>query len=236
MIIFWLAVACFASTLLGGIITLRFQRSLPLFFAFAAGAIISVALLDILPECLELAAANNITVRTVMLIVVAAFFVYSLLERFLATHSLETESHEHTMGMIGAGSLVAHSFFDGCAIGAAFRINVNVGMLVALAIVMHDTTDGLNTVVLMLKDNHTRRNAFYFLVADAIAPVIGVALATVIRISPTALTFILAIFVGEFISVGAVTLLPEARKSESNSIVVAIGWGITIIAVLTSFI
>ncbi len=238
-VIYLLAFATLISTLIGGIIILKFHKKLPYFFAFSAGSIIAVAFLDILPESLQVASNVGIPVRTVMLIVVASFFLYSLLEKFFATHSLEEDSHSHShvMGPIGAGSLVLHSFLDGAAIGIAFTVNFSSGLIVALAVLMHDMTDGINTVAVMLKNKHSRRNAIAFLIMDALAPVLGVLLfTTLITLPETFLVYILAFFVGEFINIGAVTLLPEAWGHPSKKIVLAMALGMILIALLTALL
>jgi len=169
-----LALVTFASTLLGGLIIFRFRKNLHYFFAFAAGTLIAVALLDLLPESIALSKQINFPVRSIMIIVVCSFFLYSFLERFFATHELEHshDDHGHAMGPIGAGSLIVHSFFDGVAIGAAFHISFTIGLIVAFAVIAHDFTDGINTVVIMLKNKHSNKNTLIFLLLDALAPVI----------------------------------------------------------------
>ena len=238
-VIYLLALATLISTLIGGIMILRFHKKLPYFFAFSAGSIIAVAFLDMLPESLEISSRVGIPVRTVMLIVVASFFIYSLLEKFFATHSLgeDSHAHSHVMGPIGAGSLVLHSFLDGAAIGIAFQANFSAGLIVALAVILHDMTDGINTVAVMLKNKHSRKNAVTFLVMDALAPVLGVLLfTTFISLPEKALVYILSFFVGEFISMGAVTLLPEAWNHPSKKIVLAMALGMLLIVLLTALI
>jgi len=241
LMIYGLALATFLSTLIGGLIILKFQKSLPYFFAFSAGSIIAVAFLDILPECLEIAAKVGVSLRTVMLVIVTSFFLYSLIEKYFATHSLDEGGnaehiHAHIMGPIGAGSLVLHSFFDGAAIGIAFHISVSAGLIIALAVIMHDMTDGINTVVVMLKNRQPRKKALMFLGLDAIAPVAGLILASFIAVPETALVYLLAFFVGEFINIGAVTLLPETKHHPSKKIIVAMALGILMIAILTAWI
>jgi ZIP family zinc transporter len=218
---------------------LKFQKKLPYFFAFSAGSIIAVAFLDLLPESINVASRVGISIRTIMIIVVSSFFLYSLLEKFFATHSLTEDSHchSHVMGPIGAGSLVLHSFMDGAAIGIAFQVNFSAGLIVALAVLMHDMTDGINTVAVMLKNKHSRKNAIIFLILDAIAPVLGVLIFTTMIILPEKfLVYVLAFFVGEFINIGAVTLLPEAWGHPSKKIVIAMAFGILLIMLLTSLI
>jgi len=234
-LIYGLALATLLSTLFGGFIIIKFKKHLPYFFAFAAGSIIAVAFLDILPESLELGKDAGVSVRTIMLIIISSFFIYSLIERFFATHHLEEGEHSHIMGPIGAGSLVIHSFLDGAAIGIAFQVSVSVGLIVALAVILHDMTDGINTVVVMLKNKQSLKRATGFLFMDAIAPVLGIILASLITIPERFLVYILAFFVGEFIYIGASTLLPETHH-HSKKTVIAIALGMLLIALLTSLL
>jgi ZIP family zinc transporter len=232
-----LAALTFISTLLGGLIIIKFRKYLHVFFAFAAGSIIAVAFLDLLPESLNVAEGAGLSVRSVMLMVVFSFFFYSLLERFFLTHHVhDGDSHGHIMGPIGAGSLVVHSFLDGAAIGAAFQVNASVGLIVALAVIFHDFTDGINTVTLMLKNKHKVRKAVIFLIFDALAPALGIIVTASLVIPSKVLALLLAMFVGEFLYIGASNLLPETREHMSKGIIVAMALGIILITVLTSFL
>ena len=232
-----LALLTFFSTLIGGVVIVKFRNYLPFFFAFAAGSLVAVSFLDLLPESLDISRSINLPVRYIMIAVVFSFFFYSLLERFFFTHHLEeTDDHEHIMGPIGAGSLVLHSFLDGAAIGSAFHVNASMGLIVALAVIFHDFTDGINTVTVMLKNKQQIRKTISFLIFDALAPVAGVLATTTIVIPENMLAIMLAIFVGEFLYIGASTLLPETRKNLSKGIIVAMAIGITLITVLTSLI
>ncbi len=232
-----LAFATFLSTIIGGTVVLRFRSSLPYFFAFAAGSLMGAAFLDILPESLKIAGHAGVPARHLMVTMVLSFFFYHLVERFFVTHHIEQpEAHGHIMGPIGAGSLVIHSFLDGAAIAAAFQVNTSVGMLVALAVIFHDFTDGINTVTLMLKNNQPSRNSAVFLLLDAVAPVLGVFAVSRVNFPEDILAFVLAFFVGEFIYIGAANLLPETKQFQSRRILLATAAGVALIFVLTMFI
>lgn len=239
-IIFLLAIATFVSTLIGGLFTLRFRGWLPYFFSFAAGSLITVAMLELLPDSLGVADSVGVSTRYVMITVVGAFLFYHLLERFFPTHQHGDKSggskHGHIMGPIGAGSLVVHSFLDGAAIGVAFQVSPALGVLVALAIITHDFTDGVNTVTLMLKNRHHAKRALTFLVADAIAPVLGVVFTSFFAINQAVLPLLLAFFVGEFIYIGASNLLPETHKVPRARILLPMIIGIMFIIGVTLLI
>jgi len=236
-IIVGLAFTTFCSTLIGGTFAIRLRKALPYFFAFAAGSLIAVSFFDILPESLSISASANLSTRYIMITVVASFLFYSFLEKFLLVHYHEENGgHGHVMGPVGAGSLVIHSFLDGVAIGAAYQVNPTIGLLVALAVIFHDFTDGINTVTLMLKNRQQLRNATIFLVMDAIAPVLGVTVTSLIAINQIVLALVLAVFVGEFIYIGAVNLMPETHKYPNWKTVASTMLAILLILGLTSVI
>jgi zinc transporter ZupT len=234
-----LAIATFFSTLIGGAIIVKFRKSLPYFFAFAAGAIIAVAFLDLMPEALEISKTIDFPVRDLMIIIVVSFFIYSLIDKYFLTHNLDECDeceHGHIMGPIGAGSLVIHSFLDGAAIATAFQVNAAVGLVVALAVICHDFTDGINTVTVMLKNKQKVKNAVYFLIMDAIAPVLGVVVISFLHLSELILVILLGVFIGEFLYLGAANLLPETHKYPSKKLLIAMAIGIILIIILTSLI
>jgi len=111
-----------------------------------------------------------------------------------------------------------------------------MGLIVALAVIFHDFTDGINTVTIMLKNKHNTPRAIFFLLMDALAPVLGVLATTAVVVPQNILAIILAVFVGEFLYIGASTLLPEAREDTSKGIIIAMAIAIIVIAVLTAIV
>ena len=236
-ILILLAAITFFSTLVGGMIAVRFRKALPYFFAFASGSLISIAFFDILPESLSIAASISLPVRTVLTVVVISYLIYSFLEKILLTHHYdESDEHGHIMGPIGAGSLIVHSFLDGVAIGTAYTVNPSVGLIVAFAVIFHDFTDGINTVTLMLKNRQKLLRTQIFLLMDALAPVMGVIFTFSINIGERNLALLLAFFVGEFLYIGASHLLPETHKHTYWKMMLFMGLGVLLIYTLTSLI
>lgn len=235
-LVYILAFATFCSTLIGGSVAIKFRKALPYFFAFASGSLIAVAFFDLLPESIKLAGSSGVPIRSIMLILVVSYLLYTFIERFVLTHHYHEGEHSHVMGPIGAGSLVVHSFLDGAAIGAAFQVGLGAGIIVAIAVISHDFTDGINTVTLMLKNKNKVKYAKLFLIMDAIAPVLGVVVTSAFIIPENVLALLLAFFVGEFLYIGASNLLPELRKHKSFWISIALLAGAAVIFVITGII
>ncbi len=237
-IVLGLAALTFISTLVGGTAAIKLKKHLPLFFAFAAGALVAVAFLDILPESIATAQMAGISVRDVMIVVVFSYLFYSFLERYFLTHHHESkEEHGHIMGPVGAGSLCIHSFLDGVAIGSAYLVSPSIGIIVALAVIFHDFTDGINTVTIMFRNKASTKYAKLFLGIDAIAPVLGVIVTVyLVALNEAYLAVILAIFVGEFLYIGASSILRETFNHPPLRMMLFMGLAVILILVLTSIV
>jgi len=213
-----ITIAAFAATLLGGLFALRFKDKLHLILGFSAGAVIGVAFFDLIPEAIELSSALY-DPATVLSMVALGFIGYMLLDRsVVGHHHHHDDDHDNcTRGTFGAGSLSLHSFLDGAAIGLAFQVSTSVGIVVAVAVLVHDFSDGINTVGLILKNNGSQRSAYKWLLIDAIAPVLGIISTAFFTLSATSLGTVLAIFSGFFLYIGASDLLPESHHSHPTA-------------------
>lgn len=213
MTVFVLAVATFVSTLLGGLVALHRRHQFHIVTAFAAGVLIAAALLDLLPEAFEQAAASGeSSIDNVLLAASFGFLVFYALDRFV--HS-SAAMHgplpgKAAFGTVAALGLTIHSFLDGFAIGSAFRIDPTIGALVAVAVIAHDFGDGISTVGIVLGSRGGIRESLGWLVADAVAPVVGAAIALMIAISTGTLVNLLGFFAGSFLFIGGAHLLPES--------------------------
>ncbi len=208
-----ISIFTFIATLLGGLFALKFKDKLHLIVGFSAGAILGVAFFDLLPEALSLG-SKQYSIGIITSIVALGFLLYMILDRMVTLHVDQEEGfHTHTRGKLGAGSLSVHSFLDGLAIGLAFQVSAAVGSIVAIAVLVHDFADGINTVNLILKNKGTKNQALKWLALDAIAPVIGVISTLFFSLPETTLGLILALFSGFFLYIGATDLLPESHHN-----------------------
>jgi zinc transporter ZupT len=213
MTIFLISIATFISTLLGGIFALRFKDRLHLILGFSAGAVIAVAFFDLLPEAIELG-STRYDISFITSIVALGFVIFMLLDRLSVLHCHEEEhNHRSHRGNISAGSLSVHSFLDGVAIGLAFQVSSSVGIIVSIAVLVHDFSDGINTVNMVLKNGGTKKTAFKWLISDSFAPMLGVLSTLFFSVEESTLGIILAIFCGFFIYIGASDLLPESHHN-----------------------
>jgi ZIP family zinc transporter len=222
------------STGVGGLAALRLRDQLHLLLGFSAGAVLAVAMFDVLPETFTIDGAHG----PVMGAAAFGFLSFFALERYTALHSARehmhaTSAHESEMGTFAAGALALHSFLDGVAIGVGFQASARLGLLIALGVIAHDFSDGLNTVTVVLSHGNPVRRAAAWLAVDMIAPVLGAAATLLIQLPAGILPWILAFFFGCFLYIGASDLLPEAREHHSPLVGVATTAGMVAIFLVT---
>jgi zinc transporter ZupT len=215
MTVLLISLLAFAATMFGGVFALRFRDNLHLILGFSAGAVVAVALFDLLPEAMRLSGDAS----RLAMFVAAGFFGYLVLDRVVLLHPQHADGHDHghahAPGEFGALTLAAHSFLDGVAIGAGFQASPAVGALVAAAIVTHDFSDGINTVGFILKGGQGWKTALPWLLLDAVAPVVGAACTLFVRVPQ--IGPVLAVFAGCFLYLGASDLIPESQHAHPRA-------------------
>ena len=204
-----ISLATLVSTLLGGLFALRFSDRLHLVLGFSAGALLGVAFFDLLPESLSLSGGVHGNSLVTGLTAVG-FLAFLIIDRIGQLHMQEGREGINLQGKIGAAGLTVHSFLDGLAIGLAFQVSSAVGIIVSVAVLVHDFSDGINTVSFVLSNQGQRRQALTWLLADATAPVLGALSTLFFHLPEQSIGLVLALFAGFFLYIGACDLLPES--------------------------
>jgi len=228
-----LALVTLISTGLGGTAAIRMRDRLHLLLGFSSGAVLAVALFDILPEVFAFDHGASY-----MPITALGFLAFFGLERYTAMHRARehthvTAAHEPELGVVSAAGLAFHSFLDGVAIGVGFQTSVQMGLLIAFGIIAHDFSDGLNTVTVVLAHGNPPRRAVFWLAVDMATPVLGAASTLMFNLRMGLLPYLLAFFAGSFLYIGASDLLPEAREHDSPLVAVATCLGMLAIFLVT---
>jgi len=214
------SIATFLSTFAGGLFAIKFKSKLRYIMAFAAGVLLGIVAFDLLPEIIEIIKNNGFRSIDVMLTLVIGFLLFHVLEKSILIHHTHEEdfvSHKHPqVGVFSALALAGHSFMDGVAIGLGFQINSAVGILIAIAVILHDFTDGMNTVSLMLSNQNTTERSKVFLFVTAATPILGVLSTLFFQVPEYFLFLYLGFFAGFLLYIGASDILPEAHSGRSS--------------------
>lgn len=210
----------FLSTLFGGLVGLRYRDDLHLILGFTSGVLVAVVAFDLLPEIIRLVVRLNVPPVQPMIALVTGFLVFHIVEKVILIHNCHEDcypTHHHPLvGKASALALAGHSFLDGVGIGLGFQVSTTAGVLVAIAVIAHDFSDGLNTVSLVIVNRNPSRTALAFLLLDAVTPVLGAASTLLIKIPDNLLLLYLGFFAGFLLYIGASDILPEAHREHSS--------------------
>jgi zinc transporter ZupT len=210
-----IAVAAFVSTLAGGFLALGLRDKLHLILGFSAGAVIGVAFFDLLPEAIELGARFQAPAG-ILAWSAAGFLAYLVLDRILLFHGDSAQR-----AGVGALVLCAHSLLDGIAVGFAFQASRAVGVVVAIAVITHDFSDGINTMNIVQRNQGSRASGMRWLLIDALAPVAGIAATRLVQLPLQRFGVVLALFGGFFVYIGASDLIPESYHAHPKFLTTA---------------
>ena len=211
-----ISILAFAFTFTGGLFALKFRDKLHLILGFSAGSVIGVAFFDLLPEAIELS-KDSYELGTITTIVAIGFVIFMILDRFITLHSHGEEGEHNHRGGLGAGSLSIHSLLDGIAIGLAFQASPSIGAIVAVGVLTHNFSDGINTVNMIIRSGGNKMQAIKWVAIDAISPVIGIVSTLFFTLQSSTLGIILALFCGFFLYIGASDLLPESHHNHPTT-------------------
>jgi zinc and cadmium transporter len=204
------AAAAAAANLVGALaVTSRQQwsvRALDAMLAFAAGFMISVGMIDLLPEALARGGESAAVVA------LGGYLAVHLTQHVIGTHFHFGEETHHVSEAVSLAALVGlllHTFVDGVAVASGFDIGGAVGALVFVAVVLHKVPEGLAISSLFLAAGQGRVRALLAAAALGAATFIGVLVTDRIGVLRD---HGLALAAGVTLYVGMSNLVPEFRK------------------------
>ncbi len=187
-------------------VTRRAARELALiehFVAFGAGFMLSVAVVEVLPEAFTRSGS------AAPALVLAGYLAVHFTQHTLTPHfhfGEETHAVNRIAGTSALVGLLLHTFFDGVAIASAFLVRPALGVMVFVAIFLHKLPEGVTVSSLMMAGGRTGGQAIGAAAMLGVATLAGVALTDHIGFL---VHHGLALSAGVTIYVAASNLVPE---------------------------
>jgi zinc and cadmium transporter len=223
--------ACFVTTI-GIYIISKYEewgnQNVVYFISFAAGVLISVSFIHIIPKSFGM----NDTAPIFLLVGFMALYVFNRFLNVFVCH--ERECTNLSVGIIPMIGIGLHSLIDGVIYSVTFNVSIFTGVLSAIGMVLHEFPEGVVTFLLLERAGFSRKkSAIYAFLAAAISTPLGtlVSFPFVSRIDRPTLGVLLAVSAGALVYVGASHLLPAVEKENKKYSIISLGVGI-LIAVL----
>jgi zinc and cadmium transporter len=162
-------------------------RVLPHLVSFATGALLSAALLGLLPHAIEGAGVGN--THTIGLTLLAGLLIFFVLEKMVLWrhchqevcegHTPHAHAHDHGNGRDAASARLIligdgfHNVLDGVLIASAFMTDVHLGVVTAIAVFAHEIPQEVGDLAILLNSGMSRLRALTLNLLTSTSSVVG---------------------------------------------------------------
>ena len=188
------------------------------FVSFAVGTLLGAAFLEIIPHAYELSR----DLHQISLIVLVGILVFFILEKLLVwrhCHGSHCENHSPVVNHdVKKGSILIigdcfHNFIDGILIASAFIVDINLGLITALAIIVHEIPQEISNFSILINSGYSLSKTLLMNVITGFAMIIGAILAYfVLNDLEFLIPIILAFAASSMIYVAISDLIPSLHK------------------------
>ena len=187
-------------------------RLVPWLVSYAVGALLGVALLDILPEALTMVAPQ--AVFGTLLAGILLFFTLEKLVLLRHCHTDECEVHGATAPLLFIGDGF-HNFIDGAIICSAVMTSVPLGISTAIAVAAHEIPQEVGDVAILLASGYSRGRALLLNLVTGAASIGGAFAAfAAVQVIPTIRPYVLALSAASLLYIAMSDLIPNLHKGE----------------------
>ena len=199
------------------------------FMSFAAGVLISVSFMHIIPISFQM----NDAAPIFLLLGFLGIYLSNRFVRLYVCH--EHECTDYDVGIIPMLGIGFHSFIDGVIYSVTFNVSIFTGVLAAIGMILHEFPEGIVTFVLLERGGFSRRKSIvYAFLAAAISTPLGtlVSYPFINSIERSTLGVLLALSAGALVYVGASHLLPAVERENKKYSILALAAGVLVAAII----
>lgn len=180
--------------------------------SFAAGVMLASAFIYIIPESME-------RYKNALPLVLIGILIFYLIQHIIMLHPCHDEQCRiHRLGILSFTGLTFHSLLDGVAIMVGFEAGPTLGIITALAVLLHELPEGITVTGILLYGTMERTRVFFYSLIVALATPLGAIVSYLFLrgISPNLVGALLALAAGSFIYIAAADLIPETHKVQNK--------------------
>lgn len=226
---------CGIATIIGGILVIYkhdwSHSNQNYLVAFASGTLVSLSFIEIIPESLKMGNQGGLSV------IIGFLLLYLFEQVFAPSRCIDDECKVNRVSLLAWGGLLLHSFIDGIAIVASFKVSQTLGLIVALGVLLHEFPEGLTSGALLILLGYSRKKIFFLIFLVAVATPVGAILSffSIGFFNPDSIIPFLSSFLGlaagTFIYVGVADLLPHSHRIKDLKVTLIFLSGVLLIII-----
>lgn len=195
------------------------EKSLSLLFGLAAGIMLAVVILDLLPSALEVGTFRQTAIGFSLGVIVMLSLDLVLSQVFspVKRHASPDKTYFQKMGYLIAAGISLHDLPEGIAIAAGYSAHQDLGLVIALAIGLHNIPEGMATATPLRISGVKPWKIFLLNVAVSFFTPAGSLIGLfLLNISPDVVAMLLAMAAGAMTFIVKNELLPASRRRHPN--------------------
>ncbi len=210
------------STLLGTIpifLKIKTNKILVSALSFASGVMITVSIIDLIPESINYL---NQTFKIVPTILISSIFIVSgiiismTIDKYINT---KREGEIYKVGIISMIAIILHNIPEGIATYLSSENNFKLGLSLTIAIALHNIPEGISIAVPLYYAKKSRGKALLYTLSSALSEPLGAILAYLFLskiMNNTIMGLLMAIIAGIMIQISLYELLPTSFKYKNK--------------------
>lgn len=207
------------STIIGSIfIFFKKDKSILLnSFAFAAGVMITVSLIDLIPESFSYLSTYYYPFPALLFVLIC--FVIGILISSFIDYYIPENNPIYKIGIISLIAIIMHNIPEGMATFIASNTDIKLGITLTIAIALHNIPEGITIALPIFYSTKSRKRALLYTTIAGLSEFFGALITCIFLkdyITYKFMGYLLAIIAGIMSQISFYELLPEVWKARQK--------------------
>lgn len=213
------------STMIGTILIFfkeKTNRVVVASLSFASGVMLTVSILDLIPEAITLLNYKSI----IEILIITVFMVLgALLTRKIDKCMPEVDNNSkkglYRVGIISMFAIIMHNIPEGIATFMTTSTNLSLGLSLTIAIALHNIPEGISIAVPIYYSTGNRKKALFYTLVSAISEPFGALLAFLFLkpfMNNLVMSLLMAVIAGIMSYISFFELLPKSLSYKNKSL------------------
>lgn len=196
--------------------------------SFAAGVMITISIIDLIPESIVLLRNNLNSISTILLCffgIILGIIISMLIDYYLPDKPI-ANSNDKSLFKIGIISMIAiimHNIPEGIATFIASNNNLNIGISLTIAIAMHNIPEGISISVPIYYSTRNKKIAIAYTLISALSEPFGALIAYLFLkniMNDIILGILFSVIAGIMLQISFCELIPTAVKYNNRKLLI----------------
>ena len=215
------------------------KKMLAFALAFAAGVMVSISVLELIPEGYHGLIKNFTLMQTILIMVLTMLIGYGMTV-FVEKKVVVVDSKLYKIGLISMIVLILHNIPEGIVTFMAGFTSISLGIKIAVAIALHNIPEGISIAFPIYYATGSKAKGIMYAFLSGLSEPLG-AIATFLLLRPlintTNLAIMFLLIAGIMLTIALRNLIPEAKRYNYPKLLfVSVSLGILVVMLSEFFL